>query len=292
MSSRAWKHERKLPRDNSCSGFDMALANRMVAAGLGNDEIVPILQEHRRRFGQAHPEKVNDARYFARTIARARENSNKEAAQQEAVEVLSDTDSARDEAIKALATRWQIPLTNVQVVTGDPACFRFWIGGRCAVIGAPDMVSQTRFLGEMISVAQVYPLPVGNKEKPGWRDYVNTICRIAERIEAGDDATRDGNFSALLVDFLEERGIEDFPEGTLLPYSIGPFRRDGRLWLRLRDLVQFLRVYDSHVKRGEVVQRLRALGAVAKPHAREGRKAGTSSTAHFYGVEEEKMRSV
>ena len=278
-----WRHERTFPRDNSCSAFDMALASRAVQANWLDNEIAAVLRENQRRHGNK-PEKVNDARYYARTIAKAHEGTTKESAQAEAVAILSDEDAGRQEAIDALAVRWQIPLTNIQIVTGDPAVFLFWIAGRCAEIGAPDMVTQQRFLGEMISVAQVYPVPVGQKEKPGWRDYVNTICRIAEKVEVGDDATRKGSFAALMRDFLEERGIEVCEEGTLLRYNIGPFERAGLVWVRLRDLLQFLRVHDTRNTRATVAQKLRGLGAVSKPHKTAGRSKGKDTTARFYGL--------
>jgi len=66
-----WDHTRRLPRDNSCSGYDMALASKAVQAGWSDEEIAALIRENQRRHGNK-PGKDTDNKYIARTIDKAR----------------------------------------------------------------------------------------------------------------------------------------------------------------------------------------------------------------------------
>ena len=171
--------------------------------------------------------------------------------------------------IKALAERWEIPLTRIDRVTGDPAVYRFWLAGRVAEVPAPDMVTQGRFLGEILSVANVLPRAVAPKEKPSWRELVNRVAQIAETIEGGDGTTRDGALLGVLTDMIEERGIADLGDDEDIHQTGGIFRHDGMIWFNLGELVQKCKVVsmDGRVSRKSLAQRLRALGAADKQFA-------------------------
>lgn len=101
-----WNHQRGDLRDQSCSGYDMALAGIGVDRGLTDQQIAGLLTLHRTRFPGKKQERVGPAyqKYLQRTIAKARQGgpSSEEAEQQWAeirqqVEALPP-DSAPDQA--------------------------------------------------------------------------------------------------------------------------------------------------------------------------------------------------
>jgi len=277
-----WEHKRKALAGKSCSEHDMALTSYTVRANWTDNEITAMLREHRKLHGQDKPAKVNDARYYARTIARARSTLNHDETYQKAGEVLEDPAQDRDERIAALAQRWEVPLQNVQRITGDPPIYRLWIGGKCAEIEAPNLVTQTAFLGQMIAAANLYPRPVGTKEKPGWREYVNTICQVAEEVEAGDSATVSGEFRELIAAFLDGQGIVDVPAGELVN-GYAAFRRDGMVWFKPDSLNKFLQHAGYKATRRRVAQMLRAAGAESGVHKTEDLVNGSRS-CRFWGI--------
>lgn len=263
-----WEHTRK-DLNGDCSRHDMALASYAAQCGWSDDEITAMLVAHRQKHGRDKPDKLHRADYYARTIHRARQTSEQQQAQQQAADTIQDATADGGAVIKALAERWEIPLTRIDRVTGDPAVYRFWIGGKVAEVAAPDMVTQGRFLGEILSVANVLPRAVAPKEKPTWRDLVNRVAQVAETIEGGDGTTRDGALLGVLTDMIEERGIADLGDDEDIHQTGGIFRHDGRIWFSLGELVQKCKVVsmDGRVSQKSLAQRLRAVGAVDKQFA-------------------------
>ena len=284
-----WRHTRaafgKDPGNDSCNKYDQALANFCVNADFSDDEIAAVLKQHRKTHGMKNPHKLNDARYYARTIALARAGSEEATKRADAAEILETGDGTREEMLHALAIRFEIPLTNVQRVTGSPSVYRFWVSGQCAEIPATALVTQSAWLGEMLSIANVLPRACGAKEKPGWRDYVNTIAQIAEEVDGGEEATADGEFRMVVTEFLETRGIVDAPRGEMLATASKPFRRDDMVWFRLADLAQYMKAYDYRVGGRKVVaQRIKAFGGDRTVHNVAGRTKGSHTTISFYGL--------
>jgi hypothetical protein len=263
-----WEHTRK-DLNGDCSRHDMALASYAAQCGWGDDEITAMLVAHRQKHGRDKPDKLHRADYYARTIHRARQTSEQQQAQQQAADTIQDATADGGAVIKALAERWEIPLTRIDRVTGDPAVYRFWIGGKVAEVPAPDMVTQGRFLGEILSVGNVLPRAVAPKEKPSWRELVNRVAGVAETIEGGDGTTRDGALLGVLTDMIEERGIADLGDDEDIHQTGGIFRHDGMIWFNLGELVQKCKVVsmDGRVSRKSLAQRLRALGATDKQFA-------------------------
>ncbi len=278
-----WLHTTKNPSDNTASGYDNSLACILLGLNWPNNEIAAVLREHQRRWGNK-PQKVNDTRYYAKTIANARGFLRQNNAREDAGDVIDEGEAERDEIIAALATRMEVPLTNIQLVSGDPSMMRFWISGKCAEVPATQLDTPKAFMQIMISVAHHYPRQIGQKEKPGWREYVNTMLKVAEPVDAGEDATIDGEFRGILKGFLDSRGVVQCPEGEVVKSAEMPFERKGRVWLRIEGLAQYMRVFSKPPERRALVQRLTTAGAEFKHHKVQGRKNGTMTTARFYGI--------
>ena len=70
-----WNHERQDLSDQSCSGYDLALAGIGVACGLTDQHITDLLVHHRREFPRHKQDRRGSAyrNYLSRTIGRARD---------------------------------------------------------------------------------------------------------------------------------------------------------------------------------------------------------------------------
>jgi hypothetical protein len=151
--------------DGSCSAYDWELAKFTVWAGWSDDEIAALIRENQRQHGNK-PGKDRDNKYIARTIAKVRDKYQEEAAETKAVETLTDDHSTRDEVIDSLARKFDIELTNIQFINGDPAMVRLWVSGKPADIPATRLTNQNEFLSQVTSVARKIPKPIGTKEDP------------------------------------------------------------------------------------------------------------------------------
>ena len=254
-----WKHERDDLGDD-CSKFDLALASYTVRAGWTDNEITAMLNQHRRKYGQNNPAKLTRADYYARTIKKAREGNEDCEAKQRAADVLEDDAAPPEDVLASLGERWGIPLTAIRRITGDPAIYEFWVGGRSARIEATELTQQRRFQGEIFSVANVMPQAVGPKEKPTWRELMNKVAEIAEVVDGGDGATVDGSLIEIILEMASERrAAELHNEVDILG---GMFYSENRLWFRLNDLAQKCKMVgmDGKLSPRALSQRLRALG--------------------------------
>lgn len=286
---RLFEHKRRLPNDSSTSGYDMAIANLLVGSDWSDNDIANVLRHHRQQWGRDKPEKINNAGYYARTIQAARQSLAVTEEKSRAKEVLAEGTADRDQTISEIGAIMEIALTNIQVVTGDPGILRLWIGGKSADVLLTTLTSPASTTAAILNTAMVYPRPVGGKKgAETWRSVVQNMLRVAEKVDAGAEATAEGSFLSLLQLFAERRTAVTVPPGELPDDGNNPFRREGRIWFRLKDLMQVLQRSNAKLTQREVVQRLTVLGAERKTHKVKGID-GTTTTRRFYGVEEEKI---
>jgi len=99
-----WDHTRRLPRDNSCSGYDLALASKAVQAGWSDEEIAALIAENQRRYG-SRPGKGQRVSYIAPTIAKARKGGTATVTTDAIADLLADLTVGKvNAAVPLLAT--------------------------------------------------------------------------------------------------------------------------------------------------------------------------------------------
>ena len=119
----------------------------------------------------------------------------------------------RADRLRALAASLQIPLENVQRLTGKQPILRFHVGGDCIEIPQELCLEQRQFRRKMYALTGIPPRSVGSKEVPGWDHYLVVLADVAEEIDVGDDATLDGELEAMLRSFFSGRGCGPKPVG-------------------------------------------------------------------------------
>jgi putative DNA primase/helicase len=281
----SWEHDRKDMRGASSSQYDQSLANLCVAAGWEVDEIVAVMVRHQQKWGTQQA-KLNRPDYYQRTIHTARQAFGEDEAHDRVAAIVAGDEATRQERLDAIARRLDVPISNIQVITGINSSYRFWVDGRCCEIAAKEVVQQTRFMGEMFDLTRVHPRPFGRAERPSWRDFVNLIGAVAEEMSVGDEGSLDGELGALIRAYRHERGENTYERGEVVKYPNVPFTRDGRVWIRVHDVLRHARAAEVPMTRRELLKRLRALGAESKTHSIESGKR--KSTATFWGIPDER----
>lgn len=277
-----WEHTSRSLNGKSCSEYDLALAHYTVLANWTDEEIAAVIREHRRIHCPEKPAKINDARYISGTIGKARCGQKREETKLSAADTIKDPNRSQKEYLEALSVYLDMPLQKIQRIPGDPTMFRFWIGGKCAEIEATSLTTQSVFIGQMVSTANQPSRKIGSKEVPTWIDCVACMCRASEEIEAGEGATIMGEFMDLVYGFVEGQNIVDIPTGELVNGRLA-FRRGGRIWFSLNDLVRYLNHTGYRQPHRRITQLLKAIGGESGVHQREHPVKGSVAT-RYWGV--------
>ena len=272
-------HRRKDLAGRSLSEWDMSIANQLVAAGWTDDEIVATLAYHRERYGNREklPRKRPD--YYATTIRKARAYQSKRGA-------ISDPAADRAAKIVAVAEELDIPLTNIQLITGPPGVYRLWVENLCVEVPDERMLQQNYVAAKIFSLARRAPKPIAPSRKKGaisWQDIANAISAAAEEIEGDPETTLDGEIWGLVEGFSEGKVVSEIPPGQLVENDALPFVRGDRLWFRVEALRAWMRGNDIRMRKAELLSRLTALGGIARNHkVRVGRSEKIAK--RFWGV--------
>jgi len=272
-------HRRKDLAGKSLSQWDMSLADQLVVAGWNDREITATLAHHRERFGNKEKLPKDRPDYYQRTIKTAREQHQKQAA-------ITDPTAGRDAKIAAIADKLDVPLANVQLITGPPGVYRLWVDSRCVEVPAEKMLQQGYVAGRMFDLTKRAPRPIPATSKKGgttWRDLANAIAAAAEEIVGDPEATLDGEINGLIASFTEDMRLQTIPPGQIVESADHPFIRDGRLWFRLDALRSWMRGNDLRWERKDLLRRLRAIGADTAVHGVRAGKKGVA-TKRFWGV--------
>jgi hypothetical protein len=281
----SWFHDRPDLSDPSLSGYDLSICDLAADAGWTPPELAALVREHRRRFGDPDL-KGERADYVERTIGKALARVKQDRDRADAAEVIGDPSADRDRRIAALATRFNIDLRGIEFVTGQAPRLRFHVGESVVELLADQLVTQQPFRGAMSRGARVLPTPVGQRERPTWTDYANIILRVAEVVDAGVEATVDGETLGIVRAFVEARTLEDLPPGEVIDRPSDPFLRTGKVWVRAQDLLPFAAMTcNLRLRQSELLQRLRAIGAERRTFNTRKRGDPTrNSSASFYGL--------
>lgn len=296
-----WDHKRTDMTNRSLSQWDLALANFVAVAGWSPSEIGALLRDHRTRHGDPK-EKGGRADYLARTIATALNGVEDDEVDSELQRFSQDPPERKDvderaKAIAMIGKKLDIGLENIQRVSGTPPVYLFWAEGKCAPLKAEQVVQQSTVQGALFTICGRLPRSVDKTEKPSWRDLVNLIAKVAEELDAGEDATFLGELGGLLNHVVEVMGgMRRQESGAPVEEPHRPFIRDGRTWFRTAGLMNHLPAIGLRLTQRELCQRLKAMGAVytshhCKPPGAKGAD-GKTECLKFWGIAAVKQADV
>lgn len=271
-----WNRTRGDLKDPSPSGWDMALANMCIQSGMTDDEATAVLVASRRRY--ADP--IKPASYYRLTLSKAHSNDIQ----------IDDDNLTREQRVDQIGHALNIPLTNIQRVTGSEPIYRFTLKTasgegeeRAVEIAATQLIQQGSFRGKIFALTDVPPRRIGPKEHPGWDDYVALIAQAAEEIDAGDDATVTGELFGLIEDFLGANRPVVIEDGALVEHPNHPFIRGGKVWFKANVLLRYASLnLNLKMTKQVLTQRLVVVGADRATIAVKKGKGKT--TGSYYGI--------
>jgi hypothetical protein len=235
-----WDQKRRNLKDSSPSGYDLALANIGVLAGLTDQAIVNLLITWRARHG--HPSKLRPD-YYLRTLHKVRSTlampepepiARAAAAAAPTLALVPSpkpeappsgsapppsspppppkTDSKRHAAAEAVAQALRLHVKRVRKVRGEnPSYIVDLIDGRSAEMSGSDFFNQNRFAG-VLFVAFDFAIP--RFKEAQWRGILGSLSQLIEPVTRDLELTAEGVVVKFLLSYLAE-----------VPFQLEPLSR-------------------------------------------------------------------
>ena len=263
----SWRRERADLADQSASSYDLSLATFAVNAGWSDQETTDLLIAFRRK--HAEDLKIDREDYYPRTIARARTKTSYTTTTVSDVSTLSARES------QAVITN----ILDLQIVCltkfmADPPVYslRLIHNGeeREVTLGSVEAILGQRTFRNRIASAINRIVP---KQKDSeWEKTAQALLNMLVE-EALPESTPAEMAKAWVEEYLSEtRPSEDFEAAAMLAR---PFVKDGKTYIVLRGMVQWLRI-----ARGEKTNN--------RELARYLNQAGAKSETIYIGADQER----
>jgi hypothetical protein len=165
----------------------------------------------------------------------------------------------REEVLSTLSKLIGIKVLSVRRVTGDtPRIIVEFSLGLCPLTTA-QLISPKEFQRAVCEATKVLIRKRGVKSSPSHERMAQMILDASEDVDAGEEATAEGELAMLLKDYLLSQKVVRLDHGEI-PVQ-GSFWKDGLIWISLMDLVQAANVrWGMRSSIREMAQRLKAYG--------------------------------
>lgn len=288
MASRfrnTWERRRHDLKDTSQSGYDLALADFGVVAGLSEQRIVDLIVHHRAIHGQKQRTRED---YFQRTIARALDRNPKAppatyaaapeapvpTVKPEAKPEVSTTTPAKDlspEDLKAAlcekvsnAIAIPVPITRLVRITGKDPSFRMELADDTKI----EFTSVSKFRNQEVvrdALAGQMKWLMPPIKPVRWREIAQDMLNACFDEEGPIEAKWEESARDAVGRYLEDNGfIEDI--ATAHPQYRGkPIIKDGRIAINTTDFHGWInRTTFQNMSVKALASQLAAMGAVQK----------------------------
>ena len=262
---RTWERERTDLRDQTQSGYDMALACFAAAVEWTDQEIADLLIAHARQGRR----EIKRAGYYERTIQRAKSIvSEKQANETTSVEIEEAVAAGPDTALALVRETLGLPVTGyVQRGNEKPQYYLVLEGDREVCLGTAKSVLSISAVRSCVYSATRDVLQV--RKQKVWDDIVRALSAIVKVVDI-PEADRRKETTSWIVFRTEEVGVlpdrtvsEDDEQKSYRQKVIDklPFRSGERIAINSTDLYKWLRTSEmSSISIEEVRVRLSELG--------------------------------
>jgi len=264
-----WEQQRTDLSDPSPSGYDLALANILVAMGYDDQRIVDTLIYWRRKHGHKAKLRVD---YYQRTIGKARATDQSSRALENLVSGNSDvpasttpedlTDKNRQMVLNWLRNLLRIKISGFQKFGEDDAIYFIVLeDGTRFSIGTASQVLQSRRVRErLFEKCGVVIDPLRDEQWGRIIERMNAIIEVNTHAEA---RTQDVMRRRLARYFEGARVLKDEEWQDALRDS-SPFVRDGAFYVATDHFVQWMRLHGERLDVKDVRRDFRLLGLESK----------------------------
>jgi len=218
LFAQALDYKGALPKDDSPSGYDLRIANKLVQAGFTDTEIAAILAEVRQRnlgAGSKGAKKGRRRDYLIRTIERARSGVSPSRSQGS---MPPDVLSKRLGCTIRRVIRYQTTAGGDYYLVTDK--------GSLALGDITGLIEQRIFRRRLADgVGIVLPMMKG----PAWQEIAQALRAMCEERDLGEETTIVSQVRAWLEQYLESHAPIDEVE----PLSDEPMIYEGKIHIRL-----------------------------------------------------------
>lgn len=254
-----WLRQRHDLKDQSQSGYDLALADFGVEAGLTDQEIVDLLVHHRRIHGQRQRTRLD---YFERTIAKAREHA--EAA---AVSIVAPPPDTHDDAVARrrllldeLSRLFGVSIQEIRKITGKDPTYQMVVEGETLEFASVAKLIDQRSLRLTLAAGLDRLIP---KIKPKeWERVAQMLLDALTVTDGGEENDLRGAARLYLDHYLSETSFIDSIAGQPVQSLRKPTVYDGHIAICTSDLQPHInKVFGHNLSLKAVASMLAAIGA-------------------------------
>ncbi|MGC8732437.1 MAG: hypothetical protein ACP5RC_09285, partial [Halothiobacillaceae bacterium] len=254
-----WLRQRHDLKDQSQSGYDLALADFGVEAGLTDQEIVDLLVHHRRIHGQRQRTRID---YFERTIAKAREHA--EAAAVSIAAPPPDThECATDRRrllLDELSHLFGVSIQEIRKITGKDPTYQMVVEDETLEFASVGKLIDQRSLRLTLAAGLDRLIP---KIKPkDWERVAQMLLDALTVTDGGEENDLRGAAKLYLDHYLSETSFIDSIAGQPVQSLRKPTVYDGHVAICTSDLQPHInKVFGHNLSLKAVASMLAAIGA-------------------------------
>jgi hypothetical protein len=273
---KTWLRHREDLKDQSQSGYDMALANFGCARRLPLQLIVDMMIHHRRIHGQRPRTRLD---YFARTItkaAKAFDCTRMETISEESEQANSsgppkldhagstkpDSAIARALLCKQISDLIGVTVLRIVKVTGREPTYRVELEGSKVVFSSvADLVGQRKF---RLKIASAVDHLIPQMKPQRWDRFVQMMLSALTVVDGGDEVKLEGEARMYVRRYLSDTPFIDAAAEQSSQTEDKPAVADGSIVIRSHDLQQYInKTWNQNRTLNEVTAMLSALGAIS-----------------------------
>lgn len=254
-------------RDQSGSGYDLALANFAAGAGWTEQQVVDLIIHHRRIRSQ-RPRTALD--YFQRTISKAFSSHSAFPARtigstanglgEQTSQPRSDSPIARAILCEQISKALGITVLRIVKISGQEPTYRIELdNAKVAFPSVSKLVGQHTFRMEIASAADLL-IP---KSKPVvWEQIVKLMLNALTVEDGGDEADLEGSARIYVDRYLADAHFVNAHEEQSYQSLSWPAIYEGRITICSQDLLQYInKTWNQNRAIKEVTAMLSVLGA-------------------------------
>ncbi len=254
-----WLRQRHDLKDQSQSGYDLALADFGVEAGLRDQEIADLLVHHRRIHGQRQRTRLD---YFERTIAKAREHAEAAVASIVAPppDACEDAEERRRLLLGELSRLFGVSIQEIRKITGKDPTYQMVIEGEMLEFPSVGKLIDQRSLRLTLAAGLDRLIP---KIKPkDWERVAQMLLDVLTVTDGGEENDLRGAAKLYLDHYLSETSFIDSIAGQPVQSLRKPTIFDGHIAVCTSDLQPHInKVFGHNLSLKAVASMLAAIGA-------------------------------
>lgn len=176
----------------------------------------------------------------------------------------------REEQLAAIGTVLHLPVADVRRISGDSPriVIEFDDGNRC-ILTTSQLLSPAEMQEQIVNATKKVIRKLSSKTLPTHEQLAQLILNAAEEVDAGSEATEDGELTFLLREFLSNLSIVAIQSEDPRP-ATGVYRMGDRIWIPVSLFRHQLTRWGININLPTLSQRLRTFGAERAEYASPG----------------------